>query len=86
MSRRWKQILVVVALVAMAGWIIAWPLYKKYRITPANHTLRERTEKAVEKNPKLQPDWDKAMEDGVLTEPEAKALLEKAGEKVEPED
>jgi hypothetical protein len=46
----------------------------------------ERTKRAVEKNPQLQPDWEKAMEDGVLTRDEAKAILEKAGETVEPED
>jgi hypothetical protein len=48
--------------------------------------LIERTKKAVETHPELKPDYDKAMEDGVLTYPEAKAILEKAGEKVEPEN
>jgi hypothetical protein len=86
MSRRSKQIVAVLALVATACLIVSWPMYKKYRLTPASSTLRERTKKAVEKDPKLQPDWDKAMEDGVLTRDEAKAILEKAGEKVEPED
>jgi hypothetical protein len=86
MSRRSKQVVAVLALVATACLIVAWPMYKKYRLTPASTTLMERTKKAVEKNPRLQPDWDKAMEDGVLTFPEAKAILEKAGEKVEPED
>jgi hypothetical protein len=86
MSRRSKQIWAIVALVAMASLIVAWPMYKKYRITPVSTLLQERTKKAVDKNPQLQPDWDKAMEDGVLTYPEAKAILEKAGEKVEPED
>jgi hypothetical protein len=86
MSRRSKQVVAVLALVATACLIVAWPMYKKYRITPASTTLMERTKKAVEKNPNLKPDWDKAMEDGVLTYPEAKAILEKAGEKVEPED
>jgi hypothetical protein len=86
MSRRSKQIWAIVALVAMASLIVAWPMYKKYRLTPVSALLQERTKKAVEKNPQLQPDWDKAMEDGVLTWPEAKAILEKAGEKVEPED
>jgi hypothetical protein len=86
MTRRAKQIWAIVALVAMAGMIVAWPLYKKYRITPVSPSLMERTKKVVEKNPRLQPDWDKAMEDGVLTWPEAKAILEKAGETAEPED
>jgi hypothetical protein len=86
MSRRSKQIVAVLALVATACLIVAWPMYKKYRITPVSPSLMERTKKDVEKNPTLQPDWDKAMEDGVLTWPEAKSILEKAGEKVEPED
>jgi hypothetical protein len=85
MSRR-SKLVAVLALVATACLIVAWPVYKKYRITPASTTLMERTKKAVEKNPNLKPDWDKAMEDGVLTYPEAKEILEKAGEKVEPEN
>jgi hypothetical protein len=86
MTRRAKQIWAIVALLAMAVMIVAWPMYKKYRITPVSPSLMERTKNAVEKNPQLQPDWDKAMEDGVLTWPEAKAILEKAGETAEPED
>jgi hypothetical protein len=45
----------------------------------------ERTQQAVDKNPQLKPDWDKALEDGVLTYAGAKSILEKAGEKAEPE-
>ena len=86
MTRRWKLIWAILGLLATATMIVAWPIYKMYRLTPVSATLRERTKKAVEKNPHLQPDWDKAMEDGVLTWPEAKAILEKAGEKAEPED
>jgi hypothetical protein len=86
MSRRSKQVLAVLAFVVTACLIVAWPMYKKYRITPASTTLMEPTKKAVEKHPELKPDWDKAMEDGVLTYPVAKAILEKAGEQVEPED
>jgi hypothetical protein len=86
MTRRWKRIWAILGLLAMAAMIVAWPIYKKYRLTPVSTSLMERTKKAVEKNPQLQPDWDKAMEDGVLTWPEAKAILEKAGEKAEPED
>jgi len=85
-SRRAKTIWVVVALVAMASFIMAWPLYKKFSVKPVGAALMERTRKAVEKNPRLQPDWDRAMEDGVLTWSEANAILEKAGEKTEPEE
>ena len=86
MSRRAKQIWAVVALLAMASFTLAWPLYKKFSVKPVGAALMERTKKAVEKNPRLQPDWDRAMEDGVLTWDEANAILEKAGEKAEPED
>jgi hypothetical protein len=64
---------------------VAWPLWEKFNIKPASATMRERTKAAVEKHPELKGDWNKAMEDDVLTFPEAKAILEKAGEKVEPE-
>jgi hypothetical protein len=86
MSRRSKQVWAILAVVAMACFIAGWPLYQKYSLRAVNASLLERTKKVVEQNPQLQPDWDKAMEDGVLTWPEAKAILEKAGAKAEPED
>jgi hypothetical protein len=61
-------------------------MYKRYSLKPVSDSVKERTIRAVEKNPQLKADYDKAMEDGVLTWPEAKAILEKAGEKAEPED
>jgi hypothetical protein len=81
-----KRIWAVLALVAMVCFVAAWPIYKKYSLKSVSPSLMERTKQAVEKNPQLQPDWDRAMADGVLTWPEAKAILEKAGEKAEPED
>ena len=87
MSRRMKQVWLILALVAMVGFVTALPLYKKLSIRPASPALVERTKKAVEKNPQLQADWDRAIkDDGVLTVPKARAILEKAGEKAEPED
>jgi hypothetical protein len=86
MRGRTKRIWAILALLAMASLVVAWPMYKKYNLRPVSAALMERTKKVVEKNPRLQPDWDKAMEDGVLTWPEAKAILEKAGEKADPED
>ena len=87
MSRRMKQVWLILALLAMVGFVAALPLYKKLSIRPASPALVERTKKAVEKNPQLQADWDRAIkEDGVLTSPKANAILEKAGEKAEPED
>ena len=63
-----------------------WPLYKKLTLKKASPALIERTRKAVEKHPELKPDYDKAMEDGVLSYDEAKEILEKAGEKVRPDE
>jgi hypothetical protein len=86
MSRRQKRIWGILALVAMACFIVAIPLYKMYSVKPVSPSLRERTKKVVDENPRLQPDWDKALEDGVLTWPEANAILEKVGQKADPEN
>ena len=50
-SGRSKRIGVVLALVAMVGFIAAWILYKQYRLTPVSTSATERTTQAVEKNP-----------------------------------
>jgi hypothetical protein len=80
-----KVIGVILALVAI-GSFASWPLWKKLYIRPVSARMFDRTKAAVEKNPQLQPAWDAAMEDGVLTFTEARDILEKAGEKVEPEE
>ena len=64
---------------------LGWPIWKRLATKPVSTAVFERTKAAVEKNPQLKPEWDKAMEDGVLTWPEAKAILEAAGETAEPE-
>jgi hypothetical protein len=86
MSGRAKKTWAVIALLAMACAIVGWPIYKKLSLKAASAAMMERTKEAVDKNPQLKPDWDKAMEDGVLTEEEANAILEKARQKVEPND
>ena len=82
MSRRkfliFGTVLTLLALLPFLGW----PLYKKLTLKRASPALIERTRKAVEKHPELKPDYDKAMEDGVLSYEEAKEILEKAGETV----
>lgn len=84
MSRRAKSILVILALVAIVSFS-AWPIYKKIMFRQASAALQARTQALVDKNPQLKADWDKAMEDGALSIPEANAILEKAGEKPDPE-
>jgi hypothetical protein len=64
---------------------LGWPLFKKLTLKKASPALIERTTKAVEKHPELNTDYDKAMEDGVLSYDEAKEILEKAGETVGPD-
>jgi hypothetical protein len=79
MRRRTFLILgTVLTLLALLPFLF-WPLKK------ASPALIERTRKVVEVHPELKPDYDKAMEDGVLSYDEAKKILEKAGETVGPD-
>ena len=75
----------VLMLVALLPFL-ARPIYKSLILKKASLALIERTTKAVEKHPELKPDYDKAMEDGVLSYDEAKEILEKAGETVGPDE
>jgi hypothetical protein len=84
-TRRNKQIAAVVCLVAIVGFT-AWPLYKWLYVRTASDALYERTRSLVEKNPRLKPSWDKALEDGELTRDEAKGIVEQAGETLGPDD
>jgi hypothetical protein len=83
-DRRTKQIGVTFCLVAMA-FFAGWPFWKWVSVKAADAKLRARTQALVEKNPQLQPAWAIAIQDDVLTLPEAKVIVEAAGEKVEPE-
>jgi hypothetical protein len=65
--------------------IVGWPLYRQLTLKKASPALVERTTRAVEKHPELRPDYDRAMEDGVLSYDEAKEILGKAGEAVGPD-
>jgi hypothetical protein len=86
MTRRNKQVFVVLALVALLAFA-AWPTYSKWRTVKAvSASLEQRTRTLVEKNPQLKPAWDNAMQDGVLTWAEAKQIVESAGETVQPDE
>jgi hypothetical protein len=61
------------------------PIWMWLNAKAVSAALRNRTEALVEKNPQLQPAWVIAMQDEVLTWPEAKVIVEAAGEKVQPE-
>jgi hypothetical protein len=84
-SRRTKLFAAILGIVAVV-FLAAWPIWMSLKPKPVSAALFERTKAAVEKNPQLRPAWDKAMEDGVLTWQEAKEILERAGEKVDPEN
>jgi hypothetical protein len=84
-NRRIMTLGAVLGLMAMASFV-SWPLWKWLTVRPVSAGLYGRTKAAVEKNPRLQPAWDIALQDGVLTWPEAKVILESAGEKAEPDE
>jgi hypothetical protein len=75
----------IFCLVAVLSFV-AYPVWKSFQPKPVSAALFKKAKALVEKNPRLQPLWDKAMEDGILTWAEAKEILEKAGEKAEPEE
>lgn len=75
---------VVFCLTAMA-FFAGWPFWKWLHFRPVSASLQDRTKTLVDKNPQLQPAWSIAMQDDVLTWPEAKVIVEAAGEKLEPE-
>lgn len=85
MTARTKQVGAILALVAMVSFG-AWPFWKYLYIKSASAALEQRVKTLVEANPDLQPAWTIAMQDEVLTWPEAKVIVEGAGEKVEPEE
>ena len=86
MSRRTLLISGTVLMFLALLPFLGWPVYKKLTLKKASPALIERTKKAVEKHPELKPDYDKAMEDDVLSYDEAKEILEKAGETVRPDE
>jgi hypothetical protein len=65
---------------------VGWPLYKQLTFKKASPALAERLRKAVEQHPELKTDYDKALKDDVLGYDKAKEILEKAGEKVRPDE
>jgi hypothetical protein len=81
-TNRTKQIGVVLTLVAMISFG-AWPFWKALYFNIASAALQERTNQLVEKNSALQTAWDVALADGMLTQSEAKVIVERAGEKLD---
>lgn len=82
MNRRTKQLGVVVGILAICAFVGWRPIVRWLYDNSVSAATQERTQSLVEGNPQLQPAWQKAMQDNVLTWPEAKAILEQGGEKV----
>jgi hypothetical protein len=74
----------ILGLVAMT-FFVSWPVWHWLKFKSVSAAMYARTKAAVDNNPRLQPAWDIALQDGVLTWSEAKVILESAGEKAEPE-
>jgi hypothetical protein len=83
-----RRIIAGGAILALMGMVffVSWPIWKSIKFRPCSAALYQRTKAAVDKDPRLKPAWDIALQDDVLTYSEAKIILESAGEKVEPED
>lgn len=82
---RGKNIAVVLCLMAMA-FFAGRPIWKWISYRAVSSSLQARTKTLVDSNPQLQLAWTVAMQDDVLTLPEAKVIVEAAGEKIEPEE
>ena len=85
MNRRIITSGAVLGLMAIV-FFVSWPAWKAIKFRSVSAAMYARTKAAVDKNPSLKPAWDIAMQDDVLTWPEAKVILESAGEKAEPEE
>jgi hypothetical protein len=84
MNQRSKLIGVVLCLMAMS-FFAALPFWKWFGARAVAAPLQARTRALVDANPALKPAWDVALEDEVLTYPEAKVIIEAAGEKIDVE-
>ena len=85
MSRGVMQVGAVLCLVAIV-FFSAWPVWKWLTVKPVSASVYDRTKAVVDKNPHLKPAWDIALQDGVLTWPEARVILRSAGEPADSEE
>jgi hypothetical protein len=70
---------------AMA-FFAGWPFWVWMNKRAASQALQSRTKSLVDNNPTLQPAWTIALLDDVLTLPEAKVIVEAAGEKIDADE
>jgi hypothetical protein len=69
----WGAVLGLMAMVFFASW----PVWKAIKFKSVNTATYARTKAEVEKTPRLQPAWGIALQDDLLTWPEAKVILER---------
>ncbi len=72
----------VVLCISVLVFFSAWPIWKWIENRPVSDAVYTRTKAAVDRNPRLQPAWDIALHDRVLTRQEANIILQGAGEKI----
>jgi hypothetical protein len=84
-NRQTKQVGAILALMAMA-FFAGWPFWSWIDKKAASATLQARARALAERNPQLEPAWTVAMLDDVLTEPEAKFIVEASGEKIDADE
>jgi hypothetical protein len=84
MNPRTKTAGVILCLMAMS-FFAALPFWRWFTARAVTVAVQTRTRALVDSNPQLKPAWDIAMQDEVLTYPEAKVIVEAAGEKLDPE-
>lgn len=82
MNRQMMTFVGSLALVAMVSFSL-WPLWQWISVKQANAAAQERVKALAEKHPHLKAALKIALQDGVLTQEEAKEIIEAAGEKVE---
>ena len=75
MKGKWAKIIAfVVAGAVVVGLWVWYDMHNK----PANPRIQEGVKRIVEKEPRVKPMYDSAMEDGMLTLSEARAIINEA--------
>jgi hypothetical protein len=68
------------------SFFAGWPFWGWINKRAASDAMYARTQSLVEKSPQLRPAWDVALQDKVLTSPEARIIILAAGETAEPDE
>lgn len=82
MTRRTTVIAAFLCLMAMS-FFAARPFWKWVDQQAASALVHRRAQDLVDKNLQLRPAWEIALQDGVLTLPEARVIIEAAGETID---